>query len=541
MPLERTLSSSRLPLVARPPAVRRRPAPTPSSPTSTCQRALLEVNEGARPRPGCRGARGQAEGPRHGAGGAAQGEGGPRQAGQRDERGDPHPEADRAAEEALRRSPRSGRRASREMANKERTGAAGHLREDRPDHRAASPSARASPWCSRRPTRAWSTPSPQLDLTNELVRIYNAEPGARRPAATQAAAPAKDAPARSRRRGARVTAEKPTRRLAELAAHVGGELLGDARHSPSAGVNGLAEAGPGELSFYGNPRYRRQLEATRASAVLVGAGRGAAAPGGQPGAGGQPAPRLRAHAPTLFHPPAAPTRPACSPGAIVHPERQVVHLGHGDGRRHRGARAPRVGARSVLFPGVYLGEDASVGADCLLYPNVTVREGCVAGRRGSSSTPPAWWAPTASASPSTGRPRGPSTSRSPRPASCASRTTSRSAPALHRPRDPRRDGDRPGHQDRQPGADRPQREGGPALPSSARRPGCRAPPSSGTGVVLAGQVGVVGHIRWATWRRWARSPASPTTWPTARWSPAAPAMPHRSGSRTWPPPSGCPS
>ena len=35
-------------------------------------------------------------------------------------------------------------------------------------------------------------------------------------------------------------------------------------------LNGLAEAGPGDVSFYGNTKYRRQYEATRASAVLVG-------------------------------------------------------------------------------------------------------------------------------------------------------------------------------------------------------------------------------------------------------------------------------
>ena len=51
---------------------------------------------------------------------------------------------------------------------------------------------------------------------------------------------------------------------------MGGELLGDAGLLIH-GLNGLAEAGPGDVSFYGNTRYRRQYEATRASAVLVGA------------------------------------------------------------------------------------------------------------------------------------------------------------------------------------------------------------------------------------------------------------------------------
>ena len=39
----------------------------------------------------------------------------------------------------------------------------------------------------------------------------------------------------------------------------------------------------------------------------------------------------------------------------------------------------------MLYPGVYVGEGARVGADCVLYPNVTVRERCVVGERGASS------------------------------------------------------------------------------------------------------------------------------------------------------------
>src|SRR5258708_4866204 len=59
------------------------------------------------------------------------------------------------------------------------------------------------------------------------------------------------------------------RRLSELAAWVGGEVVGD----PSleiTGVNGLAEAGPTELSFYASGKYKPELEATEAGAVLIG-------------------------------------------------------------------------------------------------------------------------------------------------------------------------------------------------------------------------------------------------------------------------------
>jgi len=42
------------------------------------------------------------------------------------------------------------------------------------------------------------------------------------------------------------------RSLAELAAHVGGTVEGDGQLR-IAGLASLEEAGPGELSFYGNP------------------------------------------------------------------------------------------------------------------------------------------------------------------------------------------------------------------------------------------------------------------------------------------------
>ncbi|MBX5484382.1 MAG: UDP-3-O-(3-hydroxymyristoyl)glucosamine N-acyltransferase, partial [Myxococcaceae bacterium] len=168
------------------------------------------------------------------------------------------------------------------------------------------------------------------------------------------------------------------RTLAELAAAVGGEVLGDGSQ-PISGVNGLEEAGPGELSFFGNSRYRKQLEATKASAVLV------------PASGELPARRdlafVRVPNPHLayakisaiFHP--RPTFAAgISPKAHVHPEASV----DSSATVMAGATVERgatVGARAVLFPGVYVGEQAVIGPDTLLYPNVVVRERCRVGAR----------------------------------------------------------------------------------------------------------------------------------------------------------------
>ncbi|SEU05604.1 UDP-3-O-(3-hydroxymyristoyl)glucosamine N-acyltransferase [Stigmatella erecta] len=166
------------------------------------------------------------------------------------------------------------------------------------------------------------------------------------------------------------------RRLGELATHVGGELLGDAGLLIH-GLNGLAEAGPGDVSFYGNTRYRRQFEATRASAVLVGRD--------VPAREGLSLIRVGnphlafARLLTLFE---VRERPAAGvrPGAHVHPEARV----HPEAVVMAGATVEKgasVGARTVLYAGAYVGEAASLGEDCTVYPNVTVRERCLVGSR----------------------------------------------------------------------------------------------------------------------------------------------------------------
>ncbi len=152
--------------------------------------------------------------------------------------------------------------------------------------------------------------------------------------------------------------------------------MGDAQ-LPIAGVNGLTEAGPSDLSFYGNPKYRREFEASRAAAVLVGSD-GAAPAGRTVVRVGNPHLAF-AQVSALFHPPAR--HPAgVSPHAFVHPEAQVdpsaTVMAHAT--VEKGAK---VAARAVLHPGVYVGEGAQIGEGALLYPNVTVRERCIVGAR----------------------------------------------------------------------------------------------------------------------------------------------------------------
>ncbi len=166
--------------------------------------------------------------------------------------------------------------------------------------------------------------------------------------------------------------------MSELAGLVGGEIFGDAKLKVT-GVNGLAEATPTELSFYGDRRYRAELDRSRAGAILVG-------PDVPPSVRGRVShvkvsnPHLAfAKISALFNPRPS-FAPGVSPRAHVHAEARI----HPKATVMAGATVDRgasIGARSVLFPGTFVGEGARIAEDCLLYPNVTVRERCVIGAR----------------------------------------------------------------------------------------------------------------------------------------------------------------
>jgi len=167
----------------------------------------------------------------------------------------------------------------------------------------------------------------------------------------------------------------PSFTLAEIAARVGGEVVGDGS-VPITGVAPLEEAGPGSLSFLANKKYRAAFQQSRAAAVVVD---------GAEVAPGRNLVRARdpylafVKASALFHPPRA-AAPGVDPRAVVHPSARVDPSAEVMALAFVGAGAV-VGARTVLCPGVVLGEGARVGDDCLLYPNAVLREGCSLGNR----------------------------------------------------------------------------------------------------------------------------------------------------------------
>jgi UDP-3-O-[3-hydroxymyristoyl] glucosamine N-acyltransferase len=164
--------------------------------------------------------------------------------------------------------------------------------------------------------------------------------------------------------------------LAELAARVGGEVVGEGGVAIGR-VAALEEAGPGDVSFFANKKYRAAFEACRASAVVVEPEEDV--PAGRTVLRARNAYLAFAKISTLFRPP-----PQAVPGvaeqAHVDPTARVDPSAELMPFVYVGPRAV-IGARCILHPGVHVGAGARLGEDCLLWPNAVVREGCLLGSR----------------------------------------------------------------------------------------------------------------------------------------------------------------
>jgi UDP-3-O-[3-hydroxymyristoyl] glucosamine N-acyltransferase len=158
--------------------------------------------------------------------------------------------------------------------------------------------------------------------------------------------------------------------LEQLAKTSGGELVGD----PSLQITGaasLAEATPGEISFFANRKYIGLLRKTRASAVFVPADFAEAITAAQ----------IRVLNPTKafeqvvlkFAPEPIQFAPGIHPNAVVDASAQF-------GQRvsvqpHAVIEAgARIGDDTIIGAGSYVGHETMIGSGCLIYPRVTIRE-----------------------------------------------------------------------------------------------------------------------------------------------------------------------
>jgi UDP-3-O-[3-hydroxymyristoyl] glucosamine N-acyltransferase len=150
----------------------------------------------------------------------------------------------------------------------------------------------------------------------------------------------------------------------------GGELVGD----PSlqiTGASSLAEATPGELSFFTDRKYIGLLRKTRASAIFV------------PPDFAEPidAAQIRVSNPTKafegvllkFAPKPITFAPGIHSSAVVDPSAQ---LGERVSIQPLAVVEPgaKIGDDTIIGAGSYVGHESVIGSACHIYPNVTIRE-----------------------------------------------------------------------------------------------------------------------------------------------------------------------
>jgi UDP-3-O-[3-hydroxymyristoyl] glucosamine N-acyltransferase len=164
--------------------------------------------------------------------------------------------------------------------------------------------------------------------------------------------------------------------LGEIASRLGGRVVGDAGIRVEQ-VASLEHAQERHIAFFSGARYKAQLAATRAAAVILG-----------PQAEGLTGlPRIVSDNPhayfarvsQLLNPAPAPL-PGVHPAAHVDAQARVAP----SARIEAGAvvrAAAEIGERAWIGAGCYVGEAAAVGADSRLHASVVLYAGCSIGRR----------------------------------------------------------------------------------------------------------------------------------------------------------------
>jgi UDP-3-O-[3-hydroxymyristoyl] glucosamine N-acyltransferase len=160
----------------------------------------------------------------------------------------------------------------------------------------------------------------------------------------------------------------PSFSVSELAQAIGGTVAGDGSQMVNS-CNTLMDAGPDQVSLLHNAKYAKELETTRAAAIIV-------APGGVPAftrAPGMP-PLTFIEAKNMYfawqqamvrlmgyrrHP-----QVGISPLASIHP-------------------SARIGKNANIHAFAVIGEEVTIGDDCNIYPHVTLMAGV---RIGNGST-----------------------------------------------------------------------------------------------------------------------------------------------------------
>lgn len=166
--------------------------------------------------------------------------------------------------------------------------------------------------------------------------------------------------------------------LREVAELISAEISPEHATIEVHGPASLVEAGPGDISFFGNAKYINALRATQATAVIVP----------EDFSESVPPICLRAKDPAAAF---AVLLDRFAPAPVefpagIHPSAIVAESAVVDPSAHVGAGAvieahATIGANAVIGAQCFIGQFVSIGADSFLHPHVTVRERCKIGQR----------------------------------------------------------------------------------------------------------------------------------------------------------------
>jgi UDP-3-O-[3-hydroxymyristoyl] glucosamine N-acyltransferase len=165
-------------------------------------------------------------------------------------------------------------------------------------------------------------------------------------------------------------------KLSAIASALGARLENGAPDTEIAGINGIEQAGPTEISFVANPKYASAARETKAAAVIVANDFPAI-----------PAATLRvadpyisfSHALGLFHQPLR-YAPGIHPTTVIDPTAKIGRDAHIGPYVVIGEEV-ELGENAVLLAHVVIYRGVKVGDDFFAHAHATVRENCRIGNR----------------------------------------------------------------------------------------------------------------------------------------------------------------
>lgn len=163
-------------------------------------------------------------------------------------------------------------------------------------------------------------------------------------------------------------------RLSEIAAQLGGRVMGDAKVRISQ-IATLETAQPSQISFLTNSKYRAQLAGTQAGAVILA----------EADAGATDLPRIVSDNPYAYFAkvsamlnPLPEAKPGVHPGAVIGAGARIDATASIAATAVIGEGAT-IGAHSVIGEGCCVGANVFIGSHARLYPRVVIYHDCVLG------------------------------------------------------------------------------------------------------------------------------------------------------------------